>query len=291
MLTVLAGSSSGTDALSNKTVSCREVAGSTKAPQDFISLIEDNWNVILMKLAQSSAWRGQEDSMRYMDESIMELKNENDELRKRLKITEGRLTRAEKRLDDANEKILDLTTRSMRDNLIFKNVEEKQNESEKDIEDKLKGICKERLKLTDDDMGMVHIERAHRVGKPGRPGDKRARNIVAKLSSKGKSVILAHLKNLSRGGNNDIKIQEQYPPEMHSRRNKLWPLFLEAKQSGHNVKYQVGKLLVGNKLVNPPRDKVKDINLDTSCKSLVLKAKETPFVTTDRSHFQGHIYR
>ena len=114
------------------------MAGSTEASQDFMSLIEDNWNVILMKLAQSSAWREQEDSMKYMNESIMELKNENDELRKRLKITGGRLTRVEKKLDDANEKILDLTTRSMRDNLIFKNVEEKHNESERDIEDKLK---------------------------------------------------------------------------------------------------------------------------------------------------------
>ena len=47
--------SSGTNALSNKTVSCREMAGSTKASQDFMSLIEDNWSVILMKLAQSSA--------------------------------------------------------------------------------------------------------------------------------------------------------------------------------------------------------------------------------------------
>ena len=193
--------------------------------------------------------------MKYMDESIVELKNENNELRKRLKITEGRLTRAEKKLDDANEKILELTTRSMRDNLIFKNVEEKQNESEKDIEDKLKGICRERLKPTDDDMGMVHIEKLQHVGKPGRSGDKRARNIVAKLSSKGKSVILAHLKNLSHGGNNDIKIQEQYPPEVHLRRNKLWLLFLEAKQSGQNVKYQVDKLRVSNKLVNPPHDK------------------------------------
>ena len=67
-----------------------------------------------MKLAQSSVWREQEDSMRYMDESIMKLKNENDGLRKRLKITEGRLIRVEKRLDDANEKILELTTRSMK---------------------------------------------------------------------------------------------------------------------------------------------------------------------------------
>ena len=96
--------------LSSKTVTCTEMVGSTEASHDFMSLIEDNWNVILMKLAQSSAWRQQEDSMRYMDESIVEMKNENDELRKRLKITEGRLTRAEKRLDDANEKILDLTT-------------------------------------------------------------------------------------------------------------------------------------------------------------------------------------
>ena len=36
--------STGTDTLSSKTVSCREMAGSTEASQDFMSLIEDNWN-------------------------------------------------------------------------------------------------------------------------------------------------------------------------------------------------------------------------------------------------------
>ena len=64
---------------------------------------------------------------------------------------------------------------------------------------------------------------------------------------------------------------------------------LEVKQSRQNVKYQVDKLLVGIKLVNPPCDKVKDINLDTTSKSFGLKAKQTPVVTTNRRRFQGHI--
>ena len=86
------------DTLSNKIISCRERAGLIETLQDYMSLIGDKWDVILMKLGQSSVNTGT-----------------------------GRCneTRAEKLLDDGNEKILDPTIRSMKDNLIFKNTEKK----------------------------------------------------------------------------------------------------------------------------------------------------------------------
>ena len=177
----------------------------------------------------------------------------------------------------------------MRENLIFKNVEEKKDEREKDIRDKLTSIFKERLKLTDEDLKSVEIERAHRVGKPGKQGEKRSRNIVAKLSSRGKSIVMANIRNLSRNGNDDIRIQEQFPPEVQTRRNKLWPHFLEAKSAQKNAKFSVDKLIVENKVVNPPEDKVRDINLDVTGRSMDMKPKSTAVVTTERSHFQGHI--
>ena len=263
--------------------------GEEFGPGDFMNLIADNWDMMISRLKQSSFWQEQENAMNRFDKEIETLQKENAALRQRLTITEGRLTRTEKKLVEANDKIIDLTARSMRENLVFKNVEEKNGEQEKDIRDKLTSIFKERLKLTGEDLKSVEIERAHRVGKPGKPGEKRSRNIVAKLSSRGKSIVMANIRNLSRNGNDDIRIQEQFPPEVQTRRNKLWPHFLEAKRAQKNAKFSVDKLIVENKVVNPPEDKVRDINLDVTGRSMDMKPKSTAVVTTERSHFQGHI--
>ena len=112
----------------------------------------------------------------------------------RMMLTEGRLTRVEKKLDEAQEKILALTTRSMRDNLVIKNVDKKKRESEEQIT--FNSMFKDRLKLTDEDLQLVQIERAYQVGKPRKLGS-RPRNIVAKLSSKGKSTIMSKSSSLS----------------------------------------------------------------------------------------------
>ena len=256
---------------------------------DIMNFIADNWDQMISRLKQSSFWQEQENAMNRFDREIDTLQKENAALRQRLMITEGRLTRTEKKLAEANDKIIDLTARSMRENLVFKNVEEKKDEREKDIKEKLTSIFTERLNLKGDDLKSVEIERAHRVGRPGKPGDKRSRNIVAKLSSRGKSVVMANLKNLTRNGNNDIRIQEQFPPEVQTRRNKLWPHFIEAKKAQKNAKFSVDKLIVDNKVVNPPEDKVRDINLDVTGRSMDLKPKSTAVTTTERSHFQGHV--
>ena len=80
----------------------------------------------------------------------------------------------------ANAKNLDLTTRSIRDNLVIQNTEENETESESDIEEK----C---YLLTQADLKAVQIEHAHCVGKPVNFGNKQGRNIVAKVSSKARS--------------------------------------------------------------------------------------------------------
>ena len=252
------------------------------------SIMEQNWSMFVEKLQQSSFWKEHEYSLNSMEKDIDALRKENTALRQRFMLTEGRLTRAEKKLDEAQEKILDLTTRSMRDNLVIKNVEEKKGESEEQIKGTLTSIFKDRLKLTDEDLQSVQIDRAHRVGKPRKPGS-RPRNIVAKLSSKGKSTIMSKIKLLERKSDNDIRISEQFPPEVHARRNKLWPLFIQAKQTGQQAKFNVDKLIVDNKLMNSPQDKVKDINLDVTGTSMSMKPKNTAVMTMDRSHFQGHI--
>ena len=65
--------------------------------------------------------------------------------------------------------------------------------------------------------------------------------------------------------------------------------FSWSKTSKQQAKFNVEKLIVDNKVVHPPRDKVSDINFDVTGKSMDMKSKTTAAVTIDRSHFQGHI--
>jgi hypothetical protein len=248
---------------------------------DFLDRVDCNWEEILQRLRESEIWKAMEESISSTDRDIEDLRTENKTLRKRLENTEGRLTRTEKKLQEAQEKILDLTSRSMRENLVFKNVQETKGEN---LDHKLRDIFKTKLKIPEAEVRGIVIERVHRIGKPSTA---RSRNIVAKLSPLSKSKVMVHLKNLSR--DDDVKITEQFPPEINARRNKLWPQFIEAKESGKKAKFNVDKLVVDNKIISPPQDKVTDINLDVTKRSMELKPKHTGITSVDRSHFQGHI--
>lgn len=193
--------------------------------------------------------------------------------------------RLEKQLDEANEKILDLTSRSMRDNLIFKNVPEKKGETSKDLEKRLTQFFKEDLKINKSDIKLIEIERIHRVGKAN---NDRCRNVVTKLSSKGKSMIMSHLKHLDKANNQHIKVTEQFPPEINAHRNKLWPQFIEAKKQGKNPKWKVDKRVVNQQVYSPPKDKIRDINLDCTQTAVQLRKTHTAVESRDGSHFQGH---
>ena len=162
-----------------------------------------------------------------------------------------------------------------------KNVPESRGEI---LEQKLKGILTHSLQMSESDVREIQIDRIHRTGKPTKDT---ARKIVAKLSSKSKSKVMSKLKNLDR--EDDIKINEQFPPEIHARRNKLWPQFTEAKRAAKDAKFNVDKLIVENKVVHPPQDGIRDINLDVVERSLELKPKHTPLVSVDRTHYQGLI--
>lgn len=253
---------------------------STTEPSEFMDKIDCYWDEIVLRLRDSHLWKEQEQSMEKIDQDMEDLRRENDFLRKRLLVAEGRLTRTEKRLEEANNRIIDLTSRSMRDNLVLKNLEETDGE---DLELKVRHIMKEKLRIQDVDICQIQIERVHRVGNRVRG---RIRNVVAKFSSKGKSIIMRHLKNLSR--DDKLQIQEQYPPEVHTRRNKLWPQFISARQAGKAAKFTSDKLIVDKKVVHSPQDSIRDINLDITSRSLEMKPKHTTVVTSEGNHLQGH---
>ena len=215
--------------------------------------------------------------------TIQEMRQENMELRQRLAITEGMLTRAERSLKNIEDKMVETTTRSMRDNILLKNMSEEEGEDEDIIERKTLTFLQGKLKISEEDMVKMQVERAHRVGKKNR---QKTRNIVVKLNSRGKTFVMKHLRNLERSS--PIKISDQLPPEVHAKRNKLWPVFISAKQQGQTVCWKQDQLEIDGRIKKPPTDTNMDINMDTTEVALNLQVKHTAVVTKDKSHFQAH---
>ena len=245
--------------------------------------IQSNMEAIAEKLMQSQGMRCLTEQVEELTENLKVSKNENELLRKRLAIAEGTIIRSERTLSSLEEKIKDLTARSMRDNVILKNMPEYSDETADSLEQRIMSFFEKDLNIHPDKLVDITIERAHRFGKAakGKP-----RQVVAKLSHRGKSVVMAHVKNLSKTSN--IKISEQFPPEMHSNRNKLWPDFVKAKQEGRRVKWKQDELVVDGRTMKPRQDVNTDINMDISDAALKLTIKHTAIETKDGNSFQGH---
>ena len=66
-------------------------------------------------------------------------------------------------------------------------------------------------------------------------------------------------------------------------------MFKLGENDGQQAKFNVDKLIVDKKVVQPTKDKVMDINLDVTKRALEMKPKHRAVMTMNRSHFQGHI--
>ena len=222
-----------------------------------------------------------------LKESVGKLMTDNirlteqvNSLEKRLQITEGLLVQARKKMTQQEEKIIDLQARSMRDNMIFRGIDESENESWQDTETNLRNFLKNELKLPNADN--IAIDRAHRMGSklPDKP-----RNIVAKFAnSAAKGQIFANVKNLRE--KKQFSIQEQFPPEINERRKQLWSTYKAAKAiPGNTVKWSMDKLIV-NGQVKTAKDEQHELSPPTTCKDVEIT--HAPSQLLDGSTYAGH---
>jgi SOS-response transcriptional repressor LexA len=269
----------GTEGVANEGKTVEGVSLSN--PTELWKFLRENCGVMIEKIMSSNEWK---DSMQSHEDSILALSEENRDLKTRLAIAEGALTRCETAINKLEVRVTDLTTRSMRENIIIMNIQEQDKDKDTDIEEKLLNTFKAELSIPDQEMNTITIERAHRLGKYTQG---RTRNIVAKLNTKGKTVIMRHLKNLNR--EKDVKITEQYPPQVHANREKLWSRFIEAKQQNKPTRWNVDKLSIDGHVINPIKDSNKDINIDTVEEAMKLpEVKHGALKTKNNSHFQAH---
>ena len=225
-----------------------------------------------------------------MKESFDFLSNENSELKlqvkalqKQIELTNGLVTKAQTKIISQNEKILDLQTRSMRDNIVIQGISEGDRESWADTEKKVLEFMKKELKINNASEEM--IDRAHRIGTKI---NNKPRGIVVKFaSSKFKDTIFQHVKHLH---GKDYIVQEQFPPEISERRKRLWPIFKAAKEQKKTdktvrVNWSLDKLMV-NGVTHQAKDDRRIICPDDTFH--LANIKQTPKVIEGKSTFQGH---
>lgn len=148
---------------------------------------------------------------------------------------------------ELKEKLLEVQSRSVRENLLFGGILEDPREKEDydniETETVLKKFIKEKLKINEEiKFHIVHRLRPRKDAKP--------RPIVAKFESrKDRNKVLraapAKLKETS------FRVFEQYPYEMVERRNVLWPIYKREQRLGNDARLKEDKLYVNGHRIYP----------------------------------------
>ena len=119
--------------------------------------------------------------------------------------------------------------------MIFYGIPEEMNENSAKTESLLFSFLEDELKLKEDDIDGISIERAHRLGKRNANGEK-LRPIIAKFSFyKNKELILSNARSLA---GTVFGISQDFPREIVEIRRGLVRVLKDAKKRG--ARRQIG---------------------------------------------------
>ena len=189
-----------------------------------------------------------------VEESCKFISQENDDRKKELKKATSEIKTLKsscKSLEDKNAKletkVVDLESRSMRDNLLFYGIEE--GGEHENCERLIKQVCIDHLQMPEaQDM---LIDRVHRIGAP-KPNN--IRPIVAKFHYYGQREAV---KRKSYDRAEELKqaklgIGMQWPQHVREARKALYPIMIQEKQKGNDVKMSRDKLYINGNLYRKP---------------------------------------
>ena len=136
------------------------------------------------------------------------------------------------------DKITDLESRSMRDNLMFYGIPE--SDGEEDCELLVKKLCDEHLKMASESL---MFDRVHRVGVKKRNAH---RPIVAKFHYfiEREAVRKASYEWAETLKQNNVGVRMQWPQQVREARKALYPVMNKEKQNGKTVKLVRDKLFI-----------------------------------------------
>lgn len=118
----------------------------------------------------------------------------------------------------------------MRNNLIFSGIKESPSERPDDTERVLRSFMVEHLKIPEEAVSNMNLERVHRIGARQGANQPQQRSIVAKFSLfKDRETVRKSSRNLK---GTKFYVSEQFPKEVADRRRGLMPMFRKARSEG-----------------------------------------------------------
>ena len=144
---------------------------------------------------------------------------------------------------ELKESLLKLQSHSMKYNLIFYGIEQKEQENE-NTEAVLKDFIRTELEIAD--AAEIKFQNVHRLRKKQ---DGTPRSIIAKFMNykDHERVRMAAPKLKSK----DFSISQQYPPEINERRKQLYPKMKELQRLGKRANLVYDQLIVDGRPYDP----------------------------------------
>lgn len=180
----------------------------------------------------------------FTNKLMEDLKKENELLKTNVSTLQTTTEKLCKENKQMKAELLDLKCRSMRNNIVVMGVKEEETENYTVTENLLKQFMKKELKMSDEQVADVEIERAHRIGRKKDP--KKPRPIVARfLNFKMKMSVLERGRELK---GTSLSINEQFPQEILERRRVLYPIMKSNRAQNIKVRLTMDKLYINNQL-------------------------------------------
>lgn len=183
------------------------------------------------------------ESLEYAHAEIEDLKKENESNKENQAQAKERIEILERDNKILRDKVTDIQARSMRDNLLFFNMPEMEEENTTSV---IHELLESKMGITDA-RNTVKIDRSHRIGRK-RDGDRKPRPIVVKFNyHQDREFVRLNARKL-RGTR--IGISEQFPEEIENIRKTLYPELKKAKSEGKRAKIVRDKLIIEGQVFN-----------------------------------------
>ena len=156
----------------------------------------------------------------------------------------GKVVSLESEKQSLKDEIVYLQAQSMRNNLVFSNITETENETNEEAVEKLKVFVTEKMKVAKDIADKLVFERVHRMGVK-RQGVNRS--IVAKFHNfKERELVRKQGKALE---SSRLYVNKQFSKEVVDKRRRLLPKLKEARQQGKSAWLSYDTLYVDGRVV------------------------------------------
>jgi len=194
-------------------------------------------------------WNVVQENNKIQSEKLNKIAENVSSLEFALAESQSAISKLQQEKSELSETLNYMQAQSMRNNLIFSGINESSSEKPDDTERLLRSFIVENLKIPQDDVKCINLERVHRIGVRQSGNQPHPRPIVAKFS------LFKDRESVRKSGWNlngtNFYVSEQFPKDVADRRRSLMPAFRKARADGKKAWLSYDKLYIDGVPVRP----------------------------------------